>query len=85
MSRDRQLSAAQRQYESACECCDGDSREARLDAASARAELALAPYADAVQEQAGITRADDSVSASLAESRRLHRVLGPDWADGLPL
>lgn len=81
---DRQLSAAARQYESECDCCDADPRAIAAEAAEARAELGLPPYANAATEWAGITRRDDAVSESLAEVRRLNQVLGPDWADGLP-
>lgn len=80
----RQLSAAARQYESACDCCDADPRAIAAEAAEARAELGLPPYPDAAMEFGGITRSENAVSESLAEVRRLNQVLGPDWADGLP-
>lgn len=80
----RQLSAAARQYESECDCDDHDSREARNEAADARAELDLAPYADAATEWAGVT-GPSAVAESLAASRHLISTLGPDWAEGLPI
>jgi hypothetical protein len=78
----RQLSAAARQYESECPCCDADPRAIAAEAAEARAELGLLPYPDAALEFGGITRSENAVSESLAEVRRLNRLLGPDWING---
>lgn len=78
----RQLSAAARQYASECDCCDADPRAIADEAAEARAELGLAPYADAATEWAGVT-GPCAVAESLAASRHLISTLGPDWAEGL--
>lgn len=80
MSRyDRQLSAAARQYESRCDCCD--RRAITDEAAEALAELEREPYADTLAEWAGLSPREDAVSESLAEVRRLNRLLGPDWVN----
>ena len=76
---DRQFSAAARQYESECDCCDGDPRAVAAEAAEARAEIGLVPRANAATEWAGVERCN--VSESLAEVRRLNRLLGSDWMD----
>ena len=69
----RQLAAAARQYESECDCCDHEIADAP--------ESEPVIHADAEREWAGMDRGN-AVDESLAEVRRLNRLLGPDWING---
>lgn len=70
--------AAQRAYDNACDCCDHGPREAAPD------DLERELHSDAEREFAGIESATDW-GAAIAHLQRLNRVLGADWAEGLPV